>query len=357
MPMKLEPILKEAVEKKASDIYITTGSKPVFRVSGDLVILDNQPVLTDSDASAYLLELMNEAQAEEFKKKMDLDFSFELPGVARFRVNVFMQRKGAGGVLRIIPAKILTMADLGLPPAFNKIPNFPSGLVLVTGPTGSGKSTTLAAILNDINNNTDAHIITIEDPIEFVYENKKSVIDQREVHTNTESFQNALRAALREDPDVILVGEMRDMETISLAITAAETGHLVLATLHTNGAAKTVDRIINVFPGDRQNQVRSELAEVLRAVVWQKLLKRKDNNGRIGAYEILFSTTAAANLIRENKTNQLNTVIETGAQEGMQTMQNSVIFLFKSGVISQEEVLDNLPEALSQKQLEVLMKQ
>lgn len=355
--MKLEPILKEAVEKKASDIYITTGSKPVFRVSGDLVILDNQPVLTDSDASGYLFELMNEAQAEEFKKTKDLDFSFELPGIARFRVNVFMQRKGMAGVLRIIPSKILTMADLGLPPAFNKIPNFPSGLVLVTGPTGSGKSTTLAAILNDINNNTDAHIITIEDPIEFVYENKKSVIDQREVHTNTESFQNALRAALREDPDVILVGEMRDLETISLAITAAETGHLVLATLHTNGAAKTVDRIINVFPGERQNQVRSELGEVLRAVVWQKLLKRKDGNGRVGAYEILFSTTAVANLIREGKTNQINTVIETGAQEGMQTMQNSVISLFKSGVISQEEVLENLPEALSQKQLEVLMKQ
>src|SRR3989344_4604982 len=278
--MKLEKILKEAVARGASDIYITTGTKPVFRVSGNLVFLEDHPVLTESVASEYMLDLMSEKQAEVFKSRKDFDFAIEVTGLARFRVNAFVQRKGVGGVLRLIPPQIQTMEELGLPEAFKKIPEFLNGLVLVTGPTGSGKSTTMAAMINEINNTTDAHIITIEDPIEFVYENNKSIIDQREVVAHTESFQTALRAALREDPDVILVGEMRDPETISLAITAAETGHLVFATLHTSGAAKTIDRIINVFPGDRQNQVRSEISEALRTVIWQQLLEKKDKSGQ-----------------------------------------------------------------------------
>ncbi|MFY9463428.1 MAG: type IV pilus twitching motility protein PilT [Candidatus Sungiibacteriota bacterium] len=347
--MKLEKIFKEAVDRKASDIYITTNSKPIMRISGDLVIIDDHPLLTDDAASTYLFEAMTEAQIEEFKQKKDIDFSVEVPAVARLRVNVFMQRNGIGGVFRLIPSKIPTMEELGLPEAFKKIPALPNGLVLVTGPTGLGKSTTLAALLNDINLHTDAHIITIEDPIEFVYENNKSVVDQREVHTHTESFQSALRAALREDPDVILVGEMRDMETISLAITAAETGHLVFATLHTSGAAQTIDRIVNVFPGERQNQIRSELAESLRAVVWQKLFKRKDEKGRIAAYEILFNNTAAANLIRDNKIHQILSVIETGAQEGMQTMQQSVLSLLTNDLITQEDAAEHLPKKLSKK--------
>ncbi len=341
--MKLEKIFKEAIERKASDVYITTNSKPVLRIAGDLVILDGYPLFTNEMAHEYLLEIMTDLQAGEFKQKNDIDFSVELSKVARLRVNVFMQRNGIGGVFRLIPSQIPTMEELGLPEVFKKIPALPNGLVLVTGPTGSGKSTTLAALLNDINIHTDAHIITIEDPIEFVYENNKSVVDQREVHTHTESFQSALRAALREDPDVILVGEMRDMETISLAITAAETGHLVFATLHTSGAAQTIDRIVNVFPGERQNQIRSELAESLRAVIWQKLFKRKEG-GRVAGYEILFINNAAASLIRENKIHQILSVIETGAKEGMQTMQKSVMALLANDLIEKEEADEHLPK-------------
>ena len=342
--MKLEEIFKEAVARNASDIYIVTGNKPIFRAAGDLVALDDGPVLTENQVQALLFAIMSEEQVKEFKKKMDLDFSIEVPGVARFRVNAFMHRKGTGAVFRLIPSKIPTMEELGLPPVFKKIPDLPNGLVLVTGPTGSGKSTTLAALINNINLTSDSHIITIEDPIEFVYENSKSVIDQREVGTHTESFASALRAALREDPDVILVGEMRDLETISLAVTAAETGHLVFGTLHTSGASKTIDRLINVFPGERQNQIRSELAEALRALVWQKLLKKKDGKGRVAAYEILFVNTAVSNLIRENKAHQIISVIETGLKEGMQTMQRSVTSLLDQGLISQEEASENLPE-------------
>jgi len=342
--MKLEEIFKEAVARNASDIYIVTGNKPIFRAAGDLVALDDGPVLTENQVQALLFAIMSEEQVKEFKKKMDLDFSIEVPGVARFRVNAFMHRKGTGAVFRLIPSKIPTMEELGLPPVFKKIPDLPNGLVLVTGPTGSGKSTTLAALINNINLTSDSHIITIEDPIEFVYENSKSVIDQREVGTHTESFASALRAALREDPDVILVGEMRDLETISLAVTAAETGHLVFGTLHTSGASKTIDRLINVFPGERQNQIRSELAEALRAIVWQKLLKKKDGKGRVAAYEILFVNTAVSNLIRENKAHQIISVIETGLKEGMQTMQRSVTSLLDQGLISQEEASENLPE-------------
>ncbi|MBI1975803.1 MAG: type IV pilus twitching motility protein PilT [Candidatus Vogelbacteria bacterium] len=341
--MKLESIFRKAIEKKASDIYITTGSPPVFRISGDVVMSEEEQVLTDADARSYLLEAMNETQSAEFKQKMDVDFSVELPGVARVRANIFMQRRGIGGVFRLIPSKIPTMQELDLPEVFKRIPELPNGLVLVTGPTGSGKSTTLAALLNDINTNSDSHIITIEDPIEFVYENSKSVIDQREVHTHTESFASALRAALREDPDVILVGEMRDLETVSLAVTAAETGHLVFGTLHTNSAAKTIDRLINVFPGDRQNQARSELSEALKAVICQKLMKRADGKGRVAAYEIMFVNTAISNLIRDSKIHQIDSVIETSAQDGMQTMHRSIKGLLEKGIISPEEAEENSP--------------
>ncbi len=340
--MKLEKIFKEAAERGASDIYITTGTKPVFRISGDIVMLEDQPVLTAEAAEAYLSDIMNEAQAKEFKAKHDIDFSIEVPKLARFRVNAFMQRKGMGAVFRLIPSKIPTMEELGLPEVFKKIADLPHGLVLVTGPTGSGKSTTLAALINNINTSEGSHIITIEDPIEFVYDNVKSVIDQREVGAHTETFQSALRAALREDPDVILVGEMRDPETIGLAITAAETGHLVFGTLHTSGAAQTVDRIINVFPGERQNQVRSELSEALRAVVWQKLFRKKEGKGRVAAYEILLVNNAASNLIRENKIHQILTVIETGAKEGMQTMPQSVRSLLEKGLIKEEDAAEDL---------------
>lgn len=342
--MKLEKIFKEAAERKASDIYITTGSKPVVRIAGDLIVLEDYPVFTPEAAESHIFDIMTEAQAGEFKQKKDVDFSIEVSNMVRLRVNIFMQRKGIGGVFRLIPSKIPTIEELGLPEAFKKIPDLPNGLVLVTGPTGSGKSTTLAALLNDINLKTDAHIITIEDPIEFVYDNVKSVVDQREVNTHTESFQSALRAALREDPDVILVGEMRDVETISLAITAAETGHLVFATLHTSGAAQTIDRIVNVFPGERQNQIRSELAESLRTVIWQKLFKRKDGKGRVAAYEILFVNTAAANLIRENKIHQIASVIETGAEEKMQTMVQSVMSLLAKDLITEEDAAEHLPK-------------
>lgn len=344
--MKLDKIFRTALEYKASDVYITTGSKPVLRIHGDLVPVEEHPVLTNEMAQDYIFDIMNDKHKETFQKTMDVDFSIEVPGVSRFRVNVFMQRKGIGGVFRLIPSVVQSMAELGLPPAFKKIPSFPNGLVLITGPTGSGKSTTLAAIIDEINQSSDCHIITIEDPIEFVHENKTSVIEQREVETHTESFQAALRASLREDPDVILVGEMRDLETISLAITAAETGHLVLATLHTSGAAKTVDRMIDVFPAAHQNQIRSELAEVLRAIVWQKLLKTKDAKGRLAAFEILFSNVAVANLIRTGKTYQIPSVIETGVQEGMQTMKQAVLDLFEKGLITEEEAQSNIPQEL-----------
>ncbi len=355
--MKLEKLLRESVARKASDVYITTGTKPIFRIHGELIPSEQEPVLSEEAAREYLLDLMSEAQQKDFEANLDIDFAINIPDLARFRVNVFLQRKGIGGIFRLIPSKIPTMEELRLPDPFKKIPAFPNGLVLVTGPTGSGKSTTLSALIDYINTSEGDHIITIEDPIEFVYENKKSVVDQREISSHTKSFQNALRAALREDPDVILVGEMRDLETISLAITAAETGHLVFGTLHTSGAAKTIDRIINVFPGERQNQIRSELAETLRTIVWQQLLRRADGQGRIAAFEILFVTTAVSNLIRSNKIHEIPSAIETGAKEGMQTMPQSIFPMLKEGVISQEEALNNLPRDFSPGELQRWLKQ
>lgn len=344
--MKLDKILRTAIEYGASDIYITTGTKPVLRIHGDLIQIEEHAVLTKETAQDYILETMNEAQKKTFLEKWDLDYALEIPEVARFRVNAFYQRKGAGAIFRLIPTKVKTMAELDLPQQLKKIPNFENGIVLVTGPTGSGKSTTLSALVNEINANQRMHIITIEDPIEFVHENKLSIVDQREVGTHTGAFSNALRASLREDPDVILVGEMRDLETISLAITAAETGHLVFATLHTSGAGKTVDRVIDAFPPSQQNQIRTQFAESLRCIIWQNLLKRKDGAGRIGAYEILFNNHAIANMIRKSKTFQIPSVLETNVAEGMQTMKRSIGELLEHGFISEEVARENLPEEL-----------
>lgn len=341
--MKLDKIFRTAVEYKASDIYISTGSKPIIRIHGNLVEIQEHAPLTEIQAEEYIYETMNELQKETFKKKLDLDFAIEIDGVARMRVNVFVQRKGISAVFRVIPSKILTMDELGLPPQLKKIPQFGSGLVLMTGPTGSGKSTTLASIVHHINTSQKAHIITVEDPIEFVHENRLSVIDQREVGSHTQSFSNALRASLREDPDVLLVGEMRDLETISLALTAAETGHLVLATLHTSGAAKAIDRIIDAFPPEQQAQIRTQFSESLKAVIWQNLLTRRDGKGRVASHEILFNNHAVANLIRKSKTYQVQSVLETGTQEGMQTMERSLKDLLAQGLITEETAQEYMP--------------
>ncbi len=344
---QLDKIFKTAVQYKASDIYITTGSKPVLRINGDLVSIEEHPVLSKKMAEDYLAEILTPPQREEFSRRLDLDFSYESPGLSRFRVNMFVQRKGIGACFRVIPTNVHTLAELGLPDKLKEISLSENGLVLVTGPTGSGKSTTLAAMVNEVNiSASPSHIITIEDPIEYIHENDRSIIDQREVGTHTLSFQNALRSALREDPDVILVGEMRDLETIALALTAAETGHLVFATLHTNGAAASIDRIIDAFPTNQQNQIRMQLAASLRAVIWQTLLKTKDGNGRVAGLEIMVNNSAVANMIRKNKTHQLNSAIETGFKEGMQTMKKSITELLEGGIIDEETAQNAIPEEI-----------
>ncbi|MEK7524163.1 MAG: type IV pilus twitching motility protein PilT [Patescibacteria group bacterium] len=344
--MKLDKLFRTAVEYKASDLYITTGTKPILRIHGNLTIVEEHPVITAEVAKEYILETMTEAQQKVVMEKLDIDYGIEITEIARFRANAFFQRKGMAAVFRLIPSHILTMDELNLPAQLKKIPKFPNGLVLVTGPTGSGKSTTLAALVHEINLNQKQHIITIEDPIEFVHENKLSVVDQREVGYHAESFSRALRASLREDPDVILIGEMRDLETMALAITAAETGHLVLATLHTSGAAKAVDRIIDGFPPEQQNQIRVQFSESLRCIVWQNLLPRRDGTGRVGAYEILFNNHAIANMIRKSKTYQIGSNMETGINEGMQTMKRCLTQLAEQGLISEETVHENLPDEM-----------
>lgn len=344
---QLDKIFRTAVQYKASDVYITTGTKPILRINGDLIAIEEHPVLSKKMAEDYILEILTDSQKQEFQKTLDLDFSLEVPGISRFRVNVFVQRKGIGACFRVIPEVVQSLEELGLPDKLKEIALADKGLVLVTGATGSGKSTTMAAMINQINKSNDArHIITVEDPIEFIHENGKCIIDQREVGTHTLSFQNALRSALREDPDVILVGEMRDLETIALALTAAETGHLVFATLHTNGAAASIDRIIDAFPTNQQNQIRMQLASSLQAVVWQNLLKTKDGNGRVAGLEIMINNSAVANMIRKNKTHQLNSAIETGFKEGMQTMKKSVTELLEAGIIDEETALANIPEEI-----------
>lgn len=328
--MLLDDLLKIVVEKNASDLHLSSGQVPMMRLDGEIVpvesvdISTSEKILTSEEISEMITAIMSVEQKEQYAQTSDCDFSYEVSGLARFRVNAFKHNLGAASVLRVIPSAILSMQDLGLDPIFEKICANPRGIILVTGPTGSGKSTTLAAMIDHINSTRKEHIITIEDPIEFVHKNKKSLISQREVHRDTESFQAALKASLREDPDIILVGEMRDLETIRLALTAAETGHLVFGTLHTTSAVKTVDRILDVFPAEEKEMVRVMLSESLQAVISQALLKKKEGGGRIAAHEILIGTPPIRNLIRENKLNQVYSSIQTGSTLGMITLDQSL---------------------------------
>ena len=333
--MQITDLLAFGVKNKASDLHLSSGLPPMIRVHGDIRRI-NLPEMNAEEIGHMVTSVMNDLQRKNYQQNLETDFSFELPNVARFRVNAFNTNRGPAAVFRTIPSKVLTLDDLKAPRIFQKISDNPRGLVLVTGPTGSGKSTTLAAMINYVNETQSSHILTIEDPIEFVHESKKCLINQRELHEHTHSFANALRSALREDPDVILVGEMRDPETIGLALTAAETGHLVFATLHTTGAAKTIDRIVDVFPAGEKEMVRSMLSESLRAVISQTLLKTRDGQGRVAAHEILISTAAVRNLIRENKIAQIGSALQTGQQYGMQTLDQSLQNLVRTGVISQE---------------------
>lgn len=317
---EIDKLFKLMVQQNASDMHLSAGTQPYFRIHGEMTALNHPPLENDA-VQSLIFEILNEKQKRTFVKNWELDTSYFVPGVGRFRVNVFMQRRGMGGVFRVIPEVIKSAKELGLPNMLLDLVSVPRGLVLVTGPTGSGKSTTLASLIHEINTTRKEHIITIEDPIEFVHENKKSLINQREVSSHTKSFANALRAALREDPDIILVGEMRDLETIQLAMTAAETGHLVFGTLHTNSAAKTIDRIIDVFPQAQQSQVRTMLSESLRGVIAQSLFPRFDKPGRVAALEVLTSSHAVANLIREGKTHQIPSVMQTQMESGMMTFE------------------------------------
>ena len=330
--MDITELLAFSVKHKASDLHLSAGVPPMIRVDGEVRKI-NLPALDHREVHALIYDIMNDYQRKELEENFEVDFSFEVPGMARFRVNAFQQARGSGAVFRTIPSTVLTLEDLEAPEMFRKIAEFPRGLVLVTGPTGSGKSTTLAAMVDYINDNFHHHSLTIEDPIEFVHENKRCLVNQREVHRDTKSFANALRSALREDPDIILVGEMRDLETIRLAMTAGETGHLVFGTLHTSSAAKTIDRIIDVFPGSEKDMVRSMLSESLRAVISQTLLKRI-GGGRVAAHEIMLGIPAVRNLIREDKVAQLYSVIQTGMTHGMQTMDQSLKQLVNRGVVA-----------------------
>lgn len=335
--MDITELLAFSVKNNASDLHLSAGLPPIIRVDGEMRRLNVDP-LDHKQVHALIYEIMNDKQRKEYEENLETDFSFEVKDLSRFRVNAFVQNRGAAAVLRTIPSRVLTLDDLGAPPIFKEIINQPTGIVLVTGATGSGKSTTLAAMIDHINTHKREHILTIEDPIEFVHDNKLSVLNQREVHRDTHSFSNALRSALREDPDVILVGELRDLETIRLAISAAETGHLVFGTLHTNSAPKTIDRIIDVFPAEEKAMVRSMLSESLRAVISQTLLK-KVGGGRVAAHEIMVGIPAIRNLIREDKVPQMYSVIQTGQSHGMQTMDQCLQRLVATGVITQQDAM------------------
>ena len=333
--MDITELLAFSVKNKASDLHLSAGLPPIIRVDGEMRKL-NIPALEHKEVHALIFEIMNDKQRKEYEENLEADFSFEVKDLSRFRVNAFMQNRGAAAVLRTIPSKILSLDDLGAPQIFKEIINQPTGIILVTGATGSGKSTTLAAMVDHINTTKREHILTIEDPIEFVHENKLCVLNQREVHRDTHSFNNALRSALREDPDIILVGELRDLETIRLAISAAETGHLVFGTLHTNSAPKTIDRLIDVFPAAEKSMIRSMLSESLRAVISQTLLK-KVGGGRVAAHEIMLGIPAIRNLIREDKVPQMYSVIQTGQSHGMQTMDQCLQRLVAQGLITAQD--------------------
>ena len=332
--MDITELLAFSAKNGASDLHLSAGLPPMIRVDGDVRRI-NLPSMEHKEVHALVYDIMNDKQRKDFEEFLETDFSFEVPGVARFRVNAFNHNRGAGAVFRTIPSKVLSMEELGMGNVFKKISETPRGICLVTGPTGSGKSTTLAAMLDYINNSRYEHILTIEDPIEFVHESKKCLVNQREVHRDTLGFAEALRSALREDPDIILVGEMRDLETIRLALTAAETGHLVFGTLHTTSAAKTIDRVVDVFPAEEKSMVRSMLSESLQAVISQTLLK-KNGGGRVAAHEIMIGTPAIRNLIREDKVAQMYSAIQTGAGIGMQTLDQCLQNLVQKGVISRE---------------------
>ena len=332
--MDITELLAFSAKQGASDLHLSAGLPPMIRVDGDVRRI-NLPALEHPEVHGLIYEIMNDKQRKDFEEFLETDFSFEVPGVARFRVNAFNQNRGAGAVFRTIPSKVLSMDDLGMGQVFKDISMVPRGLCLVTGPTGSGKSTTLAAMIDFINDNRYDHILTIEDPIEFVHESKKCLLNQREVHRDTHGFNEALRSALREDPDIILVGELRDLETIRLALTAAETGHLVFGTLHTTSAAKTIDRVIDVFPAEEKDMVRSMLSESLNAVISQTLLKRV-NGGRVAAHEIMIGTPAIRNLIRESKIAQMYSAIQTGSSLGMTTLDQCLEGLLAKRLISKE---------------------
>jgi len=332
--MDITELLAFSAKQGASDLHLSAGLPPMIRVDGDVRRI-NLPPLEHQEVHALIYEIMNDKQRKDYEEFLETDFSFEVPGVARFRVNAFNQNRGAGAVFRTIPSKVLTMEDLDMGQVFKDVSMVPRGLVLVTGPTGSGKSTTLAAMVDFINDNRYDHILTIEDPIEFVHDSKKCLVNQREVHRDTHGFNEALRSALREDPDIILVGELRDLETIRLALTAAETGHLVFGTLHTTSAAKTIDRVIDVFPAEEKDMVRSMLSESLQAVISQTLLKRA-NGGRVAAHEIMIGTPAIRNLIREDKVAQMYSAIQTGSSVGMMTLDQCLQDLVAKRAITRD---------------------
>ena len=336
--MDITELLGFTVKNNSSDLHLSAGQPPMIRVDGDLRKI-NIPALEHKEVIKIIYDIMNDKQRKEYEEHLEIDFSFEIANLSRFRVNAFTQARGAGAVFRTIPSKILSMDDLKLPSIFADMASFPKGLVLVTGPTGSGKSTTLAAMIDYINSNRYDHILTVEDPIEFVHTSNKCLVNQREVHRDTHSFSAALRSALREDPDVILVGELRDLETMRLAMTAAETGHLVFATLHTNSATKTINRIIDVFPGDEKSMVRSMLSESLQAVIAQGLLK-KIGGGRIAALEIMICNSAIRNLIREDKVAQMYSAIQTGQAQGMVTLDQHLVQLVSENLITRQTARD-----------------
>lgn len=349
---KIDSFFKFLIEQHGSDLHLSTGNQPMIRIHGDLVRID-LPKLEADDLKAMVYEIAPEVKIKLFEETGDVDFGYEYPGVARFRANFFNQKNGIAAVFRLIPTKVLTLEDLGLPPVLKRFSMLKKGLVLVTGPTGSGKSTTLAAMIDYCNLHRKDHIITVEDPIEFVHQSQQCLVNQREVGTDTKSFSAALRGALREDPDIILVGEMRDLETIELALTAANTGHLVFGTLHTTSAPKTIDRVIDVFPTNQQNQVRAGLSESLKGVVAQNLFKRIDKPGRLAGLEILVVDSAIANLIREAKTHQIPGMMQVGKKKGNQPLDDGIMELLRAAKITPEEAYD---KSIDKKKFRALLK-